>query len=259
MSHQKGEIHMKKVTLYTTAVLASLIVTGIATTASADEVATYDAYGAIKYTPSTNVTDPIDPLNPTQPVTPENPDPTIPVVPGTPGPLSIDFASSFDFGTQEITSEDMVYSAAAQKYKDATGNATTGPNYVQVTDNRGTLAGWSLTVKMGDFASTDSASAGKPGATLDGAKVYLTNATIASASKTPADKVKTITTLDPNVQSDIVMGATDGNGAGTNLVDFGNDSTKDSSVKLEIPGASTKLASSYKATITWSLSDTPAN
>lgn len=91
---------MKKVTLYTTAVLASLIVTGIATTASADEVATYDAYGAIKYTPSTNVTDPIDPLNPTQPVTPENPDPTIPVVPGTPGPLSIDFASSFDFGTQ---------------------------------------------------------------------------------------------------------------------------------------------------------------
>ena len=33
---------------------------------------------------------------------------------------------------------------------------------------------------------------------------------------------------------------------GTNLVDFGNDATKDSSVKLEIPGASTKLEATTK-------------
>lgn len=250
---------MKKITLYTTALLVSMIAAGVATTVSADEVASYGAYGSIKYIPSTSVTDPIDPLNPTQPIIPENPDPTIPVVPGTPGPLSIDFASSFDFGTQEITSVDKVYNAAAQKYQDAAGNAKTGPNYVQVTDNRGSLAGWGLTVKVSDFAATDATTAGKPGETLDGAKVYLTNAAVVSASKTPADKVKAITMLDPNVQSDVVMGATDGNGAGTSLVDFGSDTTKDSSVKLEVPGASTKLASDYKATMTWSLSDTPAN
>lgn len=250
---------MKKGTFITTAVLTSMIATGVATTVSAAEVGSYDAYGSIKYTPSTGVTDPVDPLDPSLPGIPENPDPSIPVTPGTPGPLSIDFASSFDFGTQEITSNDMVYNAAAQKYTNAAGTSTTGPNYVQVTDNRGNLAGWSLAVTVSDFAVTDPTLASKPGATLEGAKVYLTNANIVSASKTPANKVKTITVLDPNIQSGTVLGATDGNGTGTNLVDFGTDSTKDSSVKLEVPGASTKLADAYKATMTWSLNDTPAN
>jgi hypothetical protein len=37
---------------------------------------------------------PVDPVDPTDPNGPE---------PGTPGPLSIDYASSFDFGTQKIS------------------------------------------------------------------------------------------------------------------------------------------------------------
>lgn len=53
--------------------------------------------------------------------------------PGTAGPLSIDFASSFQFGNQKITSETMDYYAKLQEFT----SSLAGPNYVQVTDKRG--------------------------------------------------------------------------------------------------------------------------
>ncbi|WP_256869283.1 WxL domain-containing protein, partial [Enterococcus thailandicus] len=56
-------------------------------------------------------TDPTDPVDPTDPTDPEGPNP------GTNGPLSIDYASSLDFGVQKITSKDQIYFAASQKYK----------------------------------------------------------------------------------------------------------------------------------------------
>lgn len=133
---------MKTIKLTTTSVLAVMALGAFASTASAQDV-TYTTEGQVSYIPATKPTDPVDPSNPLVPVTPINPiDPTVPVIPGTPGPLSIDYISSFNFGEQEITSSDVTYHAAEQKFY----NGTKGPNYVQVTDNRGTLAGWTLSV-----------------------------------------------------------------------------------------------------------------
>lgn len=241
---------MKTIKL-TSSALAALTLVTLAAPTFADSKS-YTSNGTIEYTPSTSITTPVDPQDPETAVTPENPDGTTPPV-GTAGPLSIDFASSFDFGKQEITSVDKVYNAAAQKLNDG----TTRTNYVQVTDNRGTLAGWSLNVMATDFTN------GKTGAgsTLTGAQITLGDGEIQSASQQPADKFMKSTTLTPNTASGTILGASAGNGAGTNLLDFGgkDGKTKDTAVTLSVPGNSTKLAGKYTAQLTWTLSETPAN
>lgn len=50
------------------------------------------------------------------------------------------------------------------------------PNYVQITDNRGTNVGWKLTVKQDDqFTTAD-------GKKLDGAEIKLMNSVVNSAT-----------------------------------------------------------------------------
>lgn len=248
---------MKKtvtVSLVTVATIGGVVIGS--TTAMANDV-TYASKGGIVYIPSTEITPPVDPENPGEVVTPTNPGGETPT-PGTAGPLSIDFASSFDFGTQDITSMDKTYTAIAQKWTDAKGNETQGANYVQVTDNRGTLAGWTLSVKASNF-TTASGLVGSEGKTLTGAQITMDNGRIASASQLPADKASAKTVLTPEVQSGLLLGATTGNGAGTSLLAFGTENTAGSSVSLFVPGATTKLAANYSADLTWLLSDTPAN
>ena len=100
------------------------------------EAQTYDSNAVVNFVPNQDVTPPVDPINPD----PENPvtpiDPTNPngPNPGTAGPLSIDYASSLHFGENKISTKNEVYYAKAQAF---TGGSE-GPNYVQVTDNRGT-------------------------------------------------------------------------------------------------------------------------
>lgn len=60
------------------------------------------------------------------------------------GDLTLDFVSSFDFGNHPISKNDEIYSAAAQK----TDDGKSIPNFVQVTDLRGTGNGWSLNVQQ---------------------------------------------------------------------------------------------------------------
>ena len=71
----------------------------------------YTSNGAITFEPDTDPTKPVNPTNPDEKVEPEDPtDPTGPK-PGTAGPLSIDYASSFQFGAQKITSDTKDYYA----------------------------------------------------------------------------------------------------------------------------------------------------
>ena len=128
---------MKK--LFLTAGILLMSTALLSTTVNA---ATYTSNGAITFEADPNPTKPVDPTDPEKPVDPVDPtDPDGPN-PGTAGPLSIDFASSFQFGNQLITSETKDYYAQLQEF--AAGAA--GPNYVQVTDKRGTQEGWSLSV-----------------------------------------------------------------------------------------------------------------
>lgn len=235
-----------------TAILAGMTLAP-ATTFAADG-GNYDSNGVITFTPNTDITDPVDPVDPTNPVKPVDPtDPTGPK-PGTAGPLSIDYASSLDFGTQKITSKDEVYKAKPQKYLDKDSNEKTGPNFVQVTDNRGTETGWTLQMKQNSQFQTVDAEE------LTGAEITFKNGNVVTASDSGKPTGEATIVADPSGALKVVMAATDGQGAGTYLLDWGTDAaTAAESIELSVPGSTTKYAKKYSTTFTWVLSDTPGN
>lgn len=252
---------MKKLILKSTVLTATLIIVPtLAQSVKADTAASYNSTGQVTFTPNTDITGPVDPSDPSlpyQPTDPTNPDGK--PDPGTSGPLSIDFASSFDFGTHPVGTTGVVY-AAAQSGTDSSGATTTRDNYVQVTDKRGSFAGWSLTVTQDSQFSTTA------GDQLVGAALTLGNGAIqGKATSLPANVSTETTVLTPGVTSGIILGATEGNGVGTSLLNFGSADGKtnaDSSVALDlgtVVNASNQKAQAYTANLTWTLGDTPAN
>ena len=243
---------MKKINslVLATAILAGITLAPAATLAAEN----YDSNGMITFAPNGDPTDPKDPLDPANPGTPIDPtDPAGPK-PGTAGPLSIDYASSLDFGIQKITSQTMVYKAGAQNYSDENGTAKVGPNYVQITDNRGTEDGWTLQMKQnGQFATAQSEE-------LTGAAVTFKNGNVVTASTSTSPTGQATITADPSGAYQDVMSAKDGEGAGTYLLDWGTNATDAAdSIELSVPGATTKYAKQYLTTFTWTLTDTPGN
>lgn len=265
---------MSKVSFFAASAAAVLAFSN-ATLVFAADGGQYDSKGSVQFTPSTKPTSPVDPINPDpdNPILPTNPDGSKPDS-GTAGPLSLDFASSLDFGVQQITSSTMNYNASAQKYTDKNGeNETSGPDFVQLTDNRGSFAGWTLSVKQaGQFTTAD-------GNELKGAAVTFGSAQHVSANNT-TDGVSTTSsfTLDPTAGAIPVMSgaaATTGtNGtSGTHLLRFGDTSalstadvngdgssrgTTDTAIKLNVPGKTAKMAGKYTTTFNWILADSPS-
>lgn len=217
--------------------------------------------GDVNFVEDTTTVDPLDPitLDPTVPVDPVTP---------TPGPLSLDYASSFHFGEQKISAKDEVYYAEADKVQGAEeGSTVDKPNWVQVTDKRGTNAGWKLQVQQNSqFTTTDTSGGGEPepgtreAKELKGAQLAITNTTV----KTPSDNqspapTATPITLDPSGAAQDVMVSQQDQGMGTWLDVFGDDSTAASSISLSVPGTSEKVKdATYTTELTWLLNDTPA-
>lgn len=167
----------------------------------------------------------------------------------TKGELTLDFVSSFDFGTHPISVDNEVYTAAPQKLDD--GREV--PNYAQVTDLRGSAAGWTLSVQQkGQFVSV------KEGSELEGAQIKFTNGQVASESTSTPKDVANSAELAPGVTEKLVF-SNIGEGTGTWVYGLGDDATKGSSVELAVPGKSFKAADAYKTVLTWSLSDVPTN
>lgn len=234
----------------------------------AEDGGAYTTDGTVTFMPSTDPTNPVDPTNPDpdKPVNPTNPDGTDPT-PGTKGPLSIDFASSFDFGLNKISNKTQTYYARAQKYKEE-GLIT--PNYVQISDNRGSNAGWTLTLKQnGQFKNENTLNK-----ELTGSEIKLTEPTVKSATVnvTPPTAQNEIV-LDPTGAESLVMQAAKEAGAGTWVDAFGTVETvteKDAdnndveaaitkAIALTVPGKTPKDAVSYTTTLTWTLTDVPTN
>ena len=90
---------MKTKKIISLAALALIASSTGASTVFAADGGVYSSDSTITYTPASGPTNPVDPGNPGITVDPEGPK-----NPGTDGPLSIDYASNFNFGTQEITS-----------------------------------------------------------------------------------------------------------------------------------------------------------
>lgn len=255
-----GEIKMKNISKLFISTIILGAITAPAIVSAADGGGVYGSNGVVIFEPNTDPTDPVDPTDPTNPVEPIDPTDSDSSNPGTNGPLSIDFASSLDFGTQKITSKDEIYHAVPQKYvtseTDAEGNLVTkkGPNYVQVTDNRGTEAGWILQVNQnGQFKS-------ETGKELTGAVITLNNGTVVTASESGKPAGEDTIALNAEGALSKVMTAAAGNGAGTYLLTWGTDEVSGAeSITLDVPGATTKYAEKYSTTLTWTLSDTPSN
>ncbi|MDZ5606391.1 WxL domain-containing protein [Bacillus pseudomycoides] len=258
---------MKKTKQAMTIVAALGMVAVAPLSALADEKgATYESNGVVEFIPNTDPTDPVDPNNP-DPEVPVNPvDPTDPEGPnpGTNGPLSIDYASSLDFGINKISNKDMTYYAKAQELSSDEGS-TYVPNYVQISDNRGTNAGWTLTVKQEGQLSNDTTQNKE----LTGSQIQFVDPTVASHTEvkppTPADVI----TLDPNGAESLVMSAKQSAGAGLWVDrwgtveemtgDQGEKVQKTKAISLTIPGKTPKDAVKYSTKLTWNLSDVPGN
>lgn len=245
----------KKIMTLSAATLLALTIGG--NVVSAATAGTYKSNAKVTFEQDTSVTPPTDPTNPGSEVTPTNPDGTDPEE-GTAGPLSIDFASSFGFDKQKITTKDEVYNAKAQMLSDG----TLRPNYLQVTDKRGGAKGWTIQVKQ-ETQLTSATSKNK----LDGALISIANgeAVSASTSKVPSvlnatgQKLNLSINADGKGVSQEIMAAKADEGAGTWVYRFGDDTTKDTSVTLSVPGSTTKYAEEYAAEVTWTLADIPTN
>lgn len=232
---------------------------------SADDGGLLDSSAQVTFTLDNSSKSPLDPTKPTNDDNTQNAvSPTDSVTgkspnPGTKGSLlTIDFASSFNFGSHQISSVNKTYFADKQNYSQkvegkVADTTTTGPNFVQVTDLRSrTVAGWSLKVKQnGDFTNASDNS------TLPGAQITINNGTVLNGngtentiSQSSIDNIN-IDTYDSNV-----MGAKSGEGYGTWLYSMGNKDTAGTSVSLTVPGGIAKTEGEYTTNLVWTLSDT---
>lgn len=221
--------------------------------------------GDVTFKEDTTPVGPVDPTDPNKPTDPINP------VTPTNGPLSIDYASSFNFGEQKISTKDETYYASFDKVKEHTANTSltrTRPNWVQVTDKRGTNAGWKLQVQQGAQFSTKVSSSTNGGSLkeLKGAQIKIKNGTVATTTdnKATAPTASTEITLIPGTLTQAgaaqdVMTAQSNQGMGTWVDAFGSSTTGDKSISLSIPGVSEKVKDAkYTTQLTWLLNDTPA-
>ncbi|MGX7031707.1 WxL domain-containing protein [Vagococcus zengguangii] len=270
---------MKKI--ITATLLSTMVLGTLATTVKAADVGSLTGTGSVEFIPDDSTTPPVDPEtpDPDKPVVPTDPtdpdvDPSNPgePAPGTDGPLSIDFVSDLYFGVQKIVSTNEDYPARAQQV--VKNNALVDvPNYAQITDKRGTLSGWTLKVKQeAQFKTGDN--------DLNGAELSFKQATFATtASEKELALMEETVTFDPGVEY-TVLGAADGQGAGTYTYYFGSSSALtdgpmsfrddtgevvektvklNESVNLHVPGSAVKRAAVYTTNLLWTLSDVPAS
>ena len=239
----------KNVLLISAMTLSPLLVNGGQTYAAT--VGNTNSYADVTFTINDNSTvTPVDPGNPETPITPVDPH-----QPGTSGPLSIDYVSNLHFGSYVASGSDQVYYAQLDEFKKTTdGTEIKVPNFVQVTDNRGTNAGWNLTVSQnGQFSANEGANV------LTGAQLKLSNPMVNSTNSMIYAPVASNVTLDPSGAAQDVVNASAGKGMGTWTTSYGSDLTQGAkSVSLSVPGSTAKVQDSqYTTSLTWTLTDAP--
>ncbi|TLG78275.1 WxL domain-containing protein [Vagococcus zengguangii] len=268
--------------------LSSLLLSTVSTVVLADEIdgtVAVSKDASVEFQADDTPTPPVDPENPDpeKPVIPVDPtDPTDPTNPpteppvGTDGPLSIDYVSSFYFGVNKITGKTENYAARAQRVFDETGELSDVPNYAQVTDKRGTLAGWTLSVTQ----ATEFQTSEETPHVLVGAQLSLNNAYYATKSDVKDVSLLTGATTLSAGQEVEVLGTSEGQGAGTFTYYMGSSDSLEAGtlyvkneagevvpeetmlnpdVNLKVPGKAVIKAQKYSTDLIWTLKNTPAN
>ena len=223
---------MKKLFLGTSLLITSIFVSVQITHAETKSEA------ESKSTVKTILGDTTGPVAPVDPTDPNKPNPEVPGT-GNTGPLTIDHVSSIEFGEQEIKEKEAIY------------NAKTEHPYVQVTDRRGTGAGWTLKASIDEFNNEDKTK------TLKGAELSLKNGNIKSTSGNVSEKPQG---YDVNLNKDlqVIMQAGTDQGMGTWVDAFSGAKDNNANVQLKVPAGSAKAKQNYSSVIHWELTDAPA-
>jgi hypothetical protein len=185
------------------------------------------SHGHITITPGDGTTGPTPPIEPSIPGGET----------GNIGSLTIDYVSPLEFDTHQLESGSVVYTTTTQN-----------PN-VQVTDTRGTGAGWTLQVSTLPFVDqTDNTKI------LKGAVVTLPIGTAVSNPGTisiaPEMFEVQLGTDSVETTAQVLMKAQADTGMGTWVDQF-----DPSGVKISVPSGN--LAGDYVSTLKWSLVDAP--
>lgn len=224
-----------------------------AATASPVTPITTKTTGEIKFKENSNNTPILDPTNPDplNPVTPPNSN-------GTTGPLAINYISKFKFKEEFISGTDQIYYAELDSIKLADKTDSSVPNFIQITDNRGTNVGWKLQVQQGNqfIAGTNE---------LVGASLKLSHPTIKTVQGNLAlpPTAPPVVTIVPGSNGVLgpaqdVLTADVNKGMATWIETFGDAATGDKSVSLSVPGTTAKVKdTSYSTELTWTLLDSP--
>lgn len=175
-------------------------------------------------------------------VDPEAPRETDPHAPAnlgaTPMPLTLDYASRWQFDTQKMSLVDRTYTAKQDVFA---GRAVA--NHVQVTDQRGQLDGWDLQVRQ------KTPFVHEKGAELKGAKLQIDRVT----SKSAVTDTTVLTAKEKMALNQAFMRlayAKPGDGYGTTAISLGE-------VSLHVPGQMKKLSGNYNSTIVYKLLAAP--
>ncbi|MBA3927713.1 WxL domain-containing protein [Listeria rustica] len=216
--------------------------------------ATTESNGDINLRYNTGIKRPIEPTQPEKKLGITATDPG--VNPATPGPLSIDYISNIHFGAQKITGNDVVYYALTDKVRiDALNKIKEVPNFIEITDDRGSNSGWKLSVTQnGPLKNGDSS--------LNGATLKLNNAKLGTINlsmlHTYAPIAKSIVLDSTGTNASELIYAAGNKGMGTWINLFGTSlATAKKSIALEVPGSIPKKEGLYKTTLTWTLTDSP--
>ncbi|WP_163654571.1 WxL domain-containing protein [Listeria sp. PSOL-1] len=162
------------------------------------------------------------------------------------GALTLDHISKLSFGNQKTSGSSQVYYATLDE-KD--GKSV--PNFVQVTDKRGSNAGWHLTVTQdAQFANGTNV--------LTGAVLKLDKGILISEDDGLAPTINQAISLTPGVASDVINAKSE-QGTGIWVGSFGSDNaTGEKAISLTVPGKTKKVKGEYSASLTWNLTDSPA-
>lgn len=195
----------------------------------------------VEFTAPEDAVDVVDPEDPSQPASEEDVDQGDTTA--NQGPLTLDFVSHFDFGTHSITTAETTY------------NVLNTRPFIQVSDRRGTGAGWHVTAQLSAFTNDGAPS-------LEGASIEFSNGEVASTSTSPAPSTSPFTLLSGG-DSQRVTTATAADGALNTAQGLGTWVTRwlgdgNESVQLTVL-ESTATPGTHTSTITWNLVDGPGN
>lgn len=147
------------------------------------------------------------------------------------GTLSILSVPNFDFGTWEISPLNRTYSLQS----DAS---------VAIADLRGTTSGWTLTVRQEAQLKT------QQNEVLEGAQILMKDGSV-----TPNNSANIPSQIQLIPGNTVTVMSASGN-SGSNLIQA---TWQAKNISLTVPGSTSKFATQYTSTLTWTLAEVPSN